>query len=109
MRTIWITNPPWLNLPPHQTLKQNTPESQSMLESRLPALCAAVCPQCSHVETNVRKQSIFCLVELLLIFGTERVDTMLDSLTVSQVGYAAFLAEQYGIIAFVTVSIALIE
>lgn len=68
----------------YSTLKQNTPESQSMLESRLPALCAAVCPQCSHVETNVRKQSIFCLVELLLIFGTERVDTMLDSLTVSQ-------------------------
>ncbi|XP_063674519.1 CLIP-associating protein 1-A-like isoform X39 [Bolinopsis microptera] len=68
----------------YSTLKQNTPESQSKLESRLPALCAAVCPQCSHVETNVRKQSIFCLVELLLIFGTERVDTMLDSLTVSQ-------------------------
>ena len=68
-----------------QTLKQNTPESQPMLESRLPALASAVCPQCSHVETNVRKQSIFCLVELLLIFGTEKVDALLEGLTVSQV------------------------
>ena len=70
---------------PSQTLKQNTPESQPLLEARLPALTAAVCPQCSHVETNVRKQSIFCLVELLLIFGTEKVDSMLEALTVSQV------------------------
>ncbi|KAL5257530.1 hypothetical protein ACHWQZ_G012456 [Mnemiopsis leidyi] len=68
----------------YSTLKQNTPESQPMLESRLPALASAVCPQCSHVETNVRKQSIFCLVELLLIFGTEKVDALLEGLTVSQ-------------------------
>ena len=69
----------------HQTLKQNTLETQTLLESRLPALTAAVCPNCSHDETDVRKQSIFCLVELLLIFGTETVDPMLDALPVSQV------------------------
>lgn len=68
----------------YTTLKQNNAETQSLLESRLTLLTSAVCPLCSHVETNVRKQSIFCLVELLLVFGTEKVDSLLEPLTVSQ-------------------------
>ena len=78
---LWFT-PLFLIL---QTLKQNTPETQPKLECYLSDLTASLCPHCSHVETNVRKQSIFCLVELLLIFGTDRIDPLLASLTVSQV------------------------
>jgi len=68
----------------YQTLKSITIDVRPIIETQLPELTATVCAQCNHVETNVRKQSIFCLVELLLHFGTDTVDPLLEPLSISQ-------------------------
>ena len=78
-------NPLPLSLSLSQCLKDSKESSKAVLEPRLAEMAESVCPHCSHVETNVRKQAIFCLVELLLLFGPDRIDPHLKNLTVSQV------------------------